>query len=104
VAFLLPNYDESVASYQDRSAALDPAYAHMWDRGNAIFSHHIVIDGQILGSWQRTVSKRAVTVEVRPFRDLTKPEADAVAVAAGRYGEFLGLPMVLQLQPVHVSG
>lgn len=100
VAFLLPNYDESIASYQDRSAAVDPIYTQMWDRGNAIFSHHVVIDGQIIGSWQRTLSKRAVTVEVRPFRTLSTAEAHAVAVAASRYGEFLGLPLVLQLLPV----
>lgn len=93
-AYLLPNYDESLASYKNRSASLDPKYAHRWDRGNAIFSHHIVIDGQIVGSWKQTFSKGVVKIGIAPFERLTDAENQAVAEAAARYGEFLGLPVL----------
>jgi hypothetical protein len=36
-----------------------------------------------------------VTIELNPFRRLTKAEQRAVAAAAQRYGEFLGLPVIL---------
>jgi hypothetical protein len=55
----------------------------------------IVIDGQIVGSWRRTLDKGTVTVELNPFQRLTKAEQRAVAAAAQRYGEFLNLPVIL---------
>jgi Winged helix DNA-binding domain len=95
LACLLPNYDEGLASYKDRSAVLDAQYAHMWDQGNAIFSHHLLIDSKIVGSWQRTLKKDVVIVEIKPFVPLSEAQSQAVAAAAQRYGAFLGLPVVL---------
>ncbi|HEX2621372.1 MAG TPA: winged helix DNA-binding domain-containing protein [Phototrophicaceae bacterium] len=95
-AFLMPNYDECLASYKDRSAVLDPQYAHMWDRENAIFSHHVVIEGQILGSWQRDLKRKTVIVKIKPFAPLNDAQQEAVNAAVRRYGEFLGLTAVLE--------
>ncbi len=53
------------------------------------------IDGILRGAWRRTVTGRAVTVEVRPFRPLSKDEKAALADAVARYGTFLGLPAKL---------
>jgi hypothetical protein len=92
-AYLLPNYDEALASYADRSAAVQPRFAHMWDRDNSIFVHHLVIDGQIVGSWKRTIRTRSATVEYKPFIALTDAEHEAVAAAARRFSDFLELPV-----------
>lgn len=63
--------------------------------GNAL-AYVILIDGQIVGSARRTLQKRAVTIETRLFLPLTEAQEQAVAVAAQRYGEFMGLPVALQ--------
>jgi hypothetical protein len=85
-AHLLPNYDEYGISYQDRSAIFDPANLERF-----IFSHVVVVDGQIVGSWKRTLAKRAVAVEMSAFAALTPTQRQAIAAAAERYGAFLGL-------------
>ncbi len=94
-AYLLPNYDEYI-SYADRSAICDPAYAkQFYPRENSIFSHIIVVDGQIIGTWQRTVKKSAVVIERSTFRTLTPAEEEAVVAAAHQYAAFLNLPLML---------
>jgi hypothetical protein len=94
-AYLLPNYDEALASFKDYSAAVAPQYEKMWGNGDTIFSHYMVIDGWIVGSWKRTLTKKSVAIETKPFRPLTDAESQAIAGAAQRFGEFLGLDVVI---------
>jgi len=63
-------------------------------QGNAL-SYVVVLNGQIVGTWKRTFSKRTVAIETEFFRQLTKAENAAVASAAERYGDFLGLTVIL---------
>jgi len=51
----------------------------------------IVIDGQVAGIWKRTLKKSAVVIAPTWFIDPKKTQVRALAQAAGRYGEFLGL-------------
>jgi hypothetical protein len=93
---LLPNYDEYVVGYTDRSAIFDTAHAGKLDsRGNVLFMHTILIDGRIRGTWKRALNKRAVVLELSPFAPLTKAESRALQAAANRYGKFHGLPAVI---------
>jgi hypothetical protein len=56
----------------------------------------IIINGRIAGTWKRTFQKGSVVIATSPFIPLTATEKDAVAAAAQRYGEFLGMPVELQ--------
>lgn len=95
-AHLLSVFDEYISSYKDRSAILHDGYGEILATlGNAL-QYILVIDGQVTGTWKRTIRKQNVTIELNPFRRLTEPENQAVAVAARRYGEFLELPVVLE--------
>ena len=95
-AYLLPGFDEYLLGYSDRSAVLDPAYAQrICPGGNGMFSPTLVIDGVVTGTWKRTFKGGAVVIETTPFRPLTPAESAALSAAADRYGEFLGLPVVL---------
>ncbi len=91
-AFLLPPYDEYTVAYQDRSAVLDPAYAEQ--TRNGIFSPIIVIDGPIVGTWQRTLTKNSVVIATSPFISLSAAQQQALAAAGARYSRFLGLRAV----------
>lgn len=93
-AHLLPPYDEYTIAYQDRSAVLDPAHGGIVS-GNGIFYPTIVLDGQVAGTWKRELKKDSVVITLSPFKPLKKKDRQAAAVAAERYGDFLGKPTVL---------
>jgi hypothetical protein len=94
-AHLLPNYDEYLLSYRDSSPVLDAAHAHMIETGNPIFGHFLVIDGRMAGTWRRDLRKDTVTITLKRFAPLSEAQEEAVHIAAGRYGKFIGLDVVL---------
>ena len=97
-AYLLPNYDEYIVAYTDRSAALETPPAEKLDaRGNILFNHTIVIVGRVVGTWRRTHKKDAVVIEVTLFTPLGTAEAQTLEIAAERYGRFMGLPATLRI-------
>ncbi len=90
--YLLPNFDEYVVGYTDRSAIFDASHTHKLDsRGNVLFQHTIVLDSQVVGTWKRTLKKDAVILSPSLFTPLTKDETRALAASAKRYSEFLDL-------------
>jgi hypothetical protein len=94
--YLLPNYDEYTVAYTDRSAISGGVQADKLDaRGNFLFNHVIVIDGQVAGTWKRVLKKNEVVINLQPFAPLTEAQQQAIALAANQYGAFLGLPVVL---------
>jgi hypothetical protein len=89
-AWLLPNYDEYLIAYKDRSPVVEASRsANLVARSNGGFSHHLVIDGRLAGGWRRVLKGHIVQVEVAPYKALTPAQKGAVAAAAERYGEFL---------------
>jgi hypothetical protein len=92
-AYLLPVYDEALASFKDYSAAVPPQFEGMWANADRIFSHYVVIDGQIVGSWKRTFAKGTVVIEFKPFAPWNDTEAEAINAAAHRFADFLGMPL-----------
>lgn len=92
-AHLLPGFDEYFLGYKDRSLVLDPQYNEQVATFNGIFRPTIVLDGQIVGTWQRTVKKKAVVITLAPFKPLTAGERERVIAAANPYRSFLNLPL-----------
>jgi DNA glycosylase AlkZ-like len=64
---------------------------------NGMFKPIIVIDGRVVGTWQRTLRKNAVLIAPSPFRVLSKAEERAFVKAAEQYGTFLNLPVAVTL-------
>jgi hypothetical protein len=92
-AFALPGFDEYILGYQDRSIVLEPQHAEKICPGNnGMFASTIVIDGQVVGTWKRTVKKNVIAISATPFNKLSKVEMSAFKQAAERYGAFMGLP------------
>lgn len=88
----LPGFDEYLLGYQDRTAGLATEYAERIVPGkNGIFLPMIVSDGQIIGTWRRAQTTKAVTITPRPFQKLTAAEVEGFAAAAASFGKFLGL-------------
>jgi hypothetical protein len=90
-AFLLPNYDEYVISYKDRTEAIDKKYlAVILKERNAVFTNAILINGKIEGIWKRDIKNNSVVVTTRLFSALGKAKQKLIAGAANHYSKFLG--------------
>lgn len=93
---LLPNYDEYLVGYKDRSAIFDAAHKDKLDsRANFLFNHTIMAEGLIVGTWKRSFQKNKVRVETEPFVSLNKKDQSALQEAVMRYGAFLGMDVFM---------
>lgn len=99
--FLLPGFDEYLLGYKDRSAVLAAEHAQKIVPGNnGIFLPTIVVAGQVVGTWKRTLGKNALDIRLKPFTQLGNSEERAIE-AAKWYSDFLGLP--LSSTAIHAS-
>ncbi|GAB3846960.1 winged helix DNA-binding domain-containing protein [Hymenobacter terrigena] len=96
---LLPGFDEYLLGYKDRQAVLAAEHASkVVPGGNGVFKPMVVVDGQIAGTWKRTLKKGAVDVAVSFFGGEAVPQK-ALAAAARQYADFHALPLgVLQVE------
>jgi hypothetical protein len=93
---LLPGFDEYLLGYADRTAQLaGRPLSDVVPGGNGMFLATIVVDGQIAGTWRRTVTRSGVAVTAEPWRDLTATARRGFARAARRYADRLGVPLTL---------
>jgi len=94
---LLPNYDEFLIAYRDRSASLDPS--RNFDLApfpyGSILSHVVVRNGQVWGGWKRRLQGRQVVVELGPLDALDAAEELALGQAAEKLARFLGVPVTV---------
>jgi hypothetical protein len=95
--YLLAAFDEYFIGYKDRSAVIDPAHKDLVvPGGNGVFKPTVLVDGQIAGTWQRTVNKSGVTITISPFWKLDV-STEEFQQAAKPYGEFLGKSVTISL-------
>lgn len=94
-AHLLQVLDETYRGYQDSRWVLDAAGDVPRTRESAIGM--ALVDAQLLASMRRTIGRDRVRFDLRPYRDLTPPQIEALNQAAGQYGEFLQLKAEIAL-------
>jgi hypothetical protein len=82
-AFLMPDYDEYGMSYKDRSALFS---RHVTLAHNRM----IVVDGQIVGSWRRSLAGDSIAIETDFPAPLSRAKLRAVAQATRRFATFAG--------------
>ena len=96
-AYLFPNYDEFLIAYRDRELVRRwPPAAGTPPR--EAFVHHLVVDGRLRGSWQRTAANGGVRIDVHTYSPLARPDAAALEAAAARCGRFMSLAASLALR------
>ncbi|WP_067500868.1 winged helix DNA-binding domain-containing protein [Actinoplanes sp. TFC3] len=90
----LPGFDEYMLGYKDRAMMLDEGHlAAVVPGGNGIFQSTLVEKGRVVATWKRTLTKKAVAVEIFPLVPL-KPVARKRAEAALEpYACFVELPL-----------
>lgn len=93
-AYLLPAWDEFTVAYRDRLDVLDPKHAKKVNAGGGVLKPVIVIRGEVVGSWTRTIGKSDVVVRPAVFKRLDRADHRAIDAAANRYRRFLGCSLV----------
>jgi len=83
---LIPMYDELGVAYKDQRMVLraQPPLEGMLERP-------ILIDGECVGSWKRTIAGKRMTLTATLFTDLSDAERTALEAAAERFGAALEL-------------
>ena len=95
-AHLLPNYDEYFIGLKDRSAFAARLKASGVARTDALSGHILIVDGQIVGGWRRTLVRGIVTIELKLLIRLREAERRRVSMATQRFGDFLELPVEIR--------
>jgi len=87
-ALFLPDYDESMAGYRD----LRVQTARPVPEGFSL-QRPVLVGGEVQAAWRRTVTGRAVDLEVQPLGSLSRRHRAAIEAEADRYAWFLQLPI-----------
>jgi hypothetical protein len=88
--YLLPNFDEFLVAYKDRSLSIDPRYVRqLANTGNGIFSPVIIINGKVEGTWKRAFERKKVFIDANLFTELGDNRKRSILTEAKRYAKFL---------------
>lgn len=71
-ALLLPPFDEFVVSYKDRSDMIEEVHYGKVMTKTGIFSPTIMLNGEIIGSWKKTMQKGLPRIALSFFEKTTK--------------------------------
>jgi len=92
---LLPAFDEFLISYKDRSALMDVSHYKKVVAGYGIFKPVLIKNGFVTGTWQRTIKKEEVRIQMTFLDTITKAEFEKYAEAAESFGKFLNKKVII---------
>ncbi len=90
---LLPNYDELLIAFRDRTDHMDPDLPEAARVAEAVLAHIVVRDGLVVGGWRRRDDGRTAALAFDLIVGLTEPERAALSRAIERFAAFLGRPV-----------
>ena len=90
---LLPNYDELLIAFRDRTDATDPGLPEAARVAEAILAHIVVRDGLVVGGWRRAEERGAMRLTIDLLVPLDPAERTALDGAVERLRSFLGRPV-----------
>jgi len=95
VVHLLPNYDELLIAFRDRTDAMDPALPPPARVAQVVLAHIVVRDGLGVAGYRRRDGPTATTLTIDQLVELDSAEKAGVRSAAERFAAFLGRPVDL---------
>lgn len=88
--YLLPNYDEYIVGYNNRDALIPGNNKSQLSRGgNPLFSNTIIVNGQVCGTWKRTLKPNEVKIDSAVFDELSLADKKQLEQAEQRFQQFL---------------
>jgi hypothetical protein len=97
VVRLLPNFDEYIVSYRDRSHVF--AAAVLEDKRffrDYLSTHLVVVDGCAVGRWRRALTPTTVTIDLELSVPLEEDVRNELTNELDRYARFLGVDAVVR--------
>jgi hypothetical protein len=90
--YLLPIFDEYIMGYKDRSAIMEYKKSRN-EKSSFKYNCMIIYDGQIIGTWKRTVKNKQIELEYDLFSTLTDVQQEKFKDAMNHFVQFNGLPI-----------
>jgi hypothetical protein len=88
---LLPSFDEYLLGYRDRTAVLATKHSSRVVPGsNGLFLPLVVSNGQVVGTWRRSVRRGSVDTELAPFDPMPPTNMARYGRASAAYARYLG--------------
>lgn len=87
---LLPNFDEYVVAYADKSLYTGKEAERLLRSGNPLFSNTVVVNGQVAGIWKRSVKTKTIEVSVETGIDLPAAREKQLREAIRTFKNFYG--------------
>ncbi len=87
-ALLLPSFDEFVVSYKDRSEMISETHYGKVMTKNGLFSPTVMLGGEIVGSWKKSVKKGAVETGLFFFEKTPQKTQGLFKLETERLGRF----------------
>jgi hypothetical protein len=95
-AHLLQGFDEYLVAYREtKDVFLAAGLLDVAPIPRPPLTHALVMDGQLVGHWQRRLGARPPAIELQLLRPLDPDEQDALAREVERYAGFIGQPLRL---------
>ncbi len=88
--FFLPAFDEFLISYRDRSASLSLVDNKKAVSENGIFYPALLQNGQVIGTWKRSIKNNRVYLSKNLFGPVTQDLEEAIFKSSVRYSDFTG--------------
>ena len=101
---LIQAYDEYLVGYRESKFLVDLSGRAKARPQEHAFSLQILLDGQIAGSWKRTITKTAVQIRAALLVPFTAAQQKALRAAAEQHAQFLGLTADLSVETLRGTG
>jgi len=89
-SFLMPDFDEYVISYKDRSAIHSNKDYEAWhEEINLGRQHILIIGGMRAGTWSKVLKNKKLHIETTLFSPVNKSTQQAITNAIKRYASFM---------------
>lgn len=86
---LLPAFDEYTVAYKDRTVMLSADQHHR--NSMEVLSPVVLVNGRLLGTWNRTLSRKGLIIQLKPFSKLPDSQLTKIKKMAKAYGQFLNI-------------
>ena len=93
ILHLLPNYDELLIAFRDRTDAMDPGLPPPARVAQVVLNHVVVRDGLVVGGYRRRDEGATTRLEIDRLVDLGQADRAALGRVVERFAAFLGRPV-----------
>ena len=91
---LLPNFDEYIVGYKDRSHLVNGISNNKMELNEFIFNPTIILNGEIVGTWKRTFKENKIKILLNQFKSLNNEENRAIKESAASYGNSIRMHVI----------